>query len=106
MSRLVLFGNDLIRSEMCMGPVLPSSSGGVSIVGIKDSGDTDVGGTLSEICLPALEKNTLNSFAISIGSEIVLLGVVILGIFADLFLGILDVSSLSTSQVFLGFLAY
>jgi hypothetical protein len=89
-----------------MGPVLPSSSGGVSFIGIKDSGDTEVGGTLSEIFLPALEKNTLNSFAISVGSEIVLLVVVILGIFADLLLGMFDVSSLSTSQVFLGFFAY
>jgi hypothetical protein len=55
---------------------------------------------------PALEKNTLNSLAISVGSEIVLLGVVILGILVDLFLGIFEVSSLSTSQVFLEFLAY
>ncbi len=65
-----------------------------------------MGGTLSEIFFPALEKNKLNSFAISVGSEIVLLGVVILGILVDLFLGILEVSSFSTSQVFLGFFAY
>jgi hypothetical protein len=104
-SRLVLLGKDLIRSEICMGPVLPSSKGGVSLVGMKDSGVTEVGRTFSEMDLPALEKKALNSLAISVGSEIVLLGVVIPEILADLLL-VFDVNSLRVSQVFLGFFAY
>ncbi len=88
-----------------MGPVLPNSNDGASMGGGYDSGVTFVKGTLSEICWPAWEKKELNSSAMAVGSLIVSFGVIRLGILVDLFLLEL-VSSLTVSQVFLGFFAY
>jgi hypothetical protein len=57
----------------------------------------DVGGTLSEIFLPAWDKKELNSSAIAVGSEIVEVEVVKMGIFGDLVWRELEVGSLRGS---------
>jgi hypothetical protein len=87
------------------GEITPNSSwGGSGLSGIKSSGFREVGLTVSEILVPAVVKNLLNSLAIEVLLVMLRPSTVIESIL-ELELLVL-MASLRRSQVFLGFFAW
>ncbi len=101
-SRLFLGSNSFIILTSEAGDVGPSSrSGGFGLGGMKSSGSSEVGLTVSEMEGPILLKKVLNSSATSNGSLQIRSLIMIESIFCVVFVDF--IASLRISHVFLGF---